>query len=106
MPKKIPLRQCLGCRTMHPKSRLIRVVKNAQGEINLDHTSKMPGRGAYLCLQAPCLKRAQKSRALERAFSSAISPEIYQGLEESLKYAIKDSPNLIEQEVKENVTIE
>ena len=49
MPKKIPLRQCLGCREMKPKRDLIRVVRSPQGEISLDFHGKKPGRGAYLC---------------------------------------------------------
>ena len=49
MPKKIPMRQCLGCREMKPKRELIRVVRSPQGEISLDFHGKKPGRGAYLC---------------------------------------------------------
>ena len=47
--KKIPMRQCLGCRTMHPKRELIRAVRSPAGEITLDFKGKAPGRGAYLC---------------------------------------------------------
>ena len=69
MPKKIPLRQCVGCREMKPKKELIRVVKSPEGEVSLDFKGKKPGRGAYVCPDAECLRRARKSRALERAFS-------------------------------------
>lgn len=80
MPKKIPMRQCLGCREMKPKNELIRVVRSPEGEISLDFRGKAPGRGAYLCPDPVCLKKAVKGRALERAFSTAIPPEIYERL--------------------------
>ena len=85
MPKKIPLRQCVGCREMKPKPDLIRVVRSPEGEISLDFRGKKPGRGAYLCSSEECLKRARKSRALERAFSLALPPEVYEALEEQMK---------------------
>ena len=82
MQKKIPMRQCLGCREMKPKKELIRVVRAPDGEqISLDFNGKAPGRGAYICPDPDCLKKARKSRALERALSGAIPPEIYERLE-------------------------
>ncbi len=81
MPKKIPMRQCLGCREMKPKRELIRVVRSPEGEISLDFRGKKPGRGAYVCPDPACLARARKSRALERAFSLAIPAEVYEALE-------------------------
>ncbi len=83
--KKIPQRQCVGCRTMHDKRDLIRVVKSPEGEISLDSRGKKPGRGAYLCPSADCLSKARKSRALERAFSLAISDEVYSQLEAQME---------------------
>lgn len=83
--KKIPQRQCVGCRTMHDKRDLIRVVKSPEGEISLDSRGKKPGRGAYLCPSADCLAKARKSRALERAFSMAISDEVYSQLEAQME---------------------
>ena len=80
MPKKIPMRQCLGCREMKPKKELIRVVRSPEGEISLDFKGKKPGRGAYVCPQTECLKRARKARALERAFSAPIPDEVYDSL--------------------------
>lgn len=84
-PRKIPQRQCLGCREMKDKRSLIRVVRAPEGEISLDFKGKKPGRGAYVCPSAECLKKARKSRALERAFSAAIPPEIYAELEEQMQ---------------------
>ncbi len=85
MPKKIPLRQCLGCREMKPKRELIRVVRSPEGEISLDFRGKKPGRGAYLCPDPVCLKRIRKSKALERAFSLPIPEEVYDALEQQMK---------------------
>lgn len=85
MQKKIPMRQCLGCREMKPKKELIRVVRSPdETAISLDFQGKAPGRGAYLCPNPDCLKKAIKSRALERAFSAAIPQEIYVRLEEEM----------------------
>ena len=80
MQRKIPMRQCVGCREMKPKKELIRVVKSPEGAISLDFRGKAPGRGAYLCPDAACLKRAIKAKALERAFDLAIPQEIYDSL--------------------------
>ncbi|MCI8869873.1 MAG: YlxR family protein [Lawsonibacter sp.] len=90
MPKKTPMRQCVGCREMKPKKELIRVVRAPEGEVSLDFRGKKPGRGAYVCPQAECLKRARKTRALERAFGAALPPEVYEALEEQMKEAPPD----------------
>lgn len=81
MPKRIPMRQCVGCREMKPKRELIRVVKSPENEISLDFRGKKPGRGAYVCQNPDCLKRARKANALGRAFELAIPPEVYDALE-------------------------
>ena len=78
--RKIPMRQCLGCRTMFPKKELIRVVRSPEGAIAMDFKGKAPGRGAYVCHSAECLRKAQKSRALERAFGVPVPDEIYDAL--------------------------
>lgn len=85
MPKKIPMRQCLGCREMKPKRELIRAVKSPEGEISLDFRGKKPGRGAYVCPDPACLAKARKSKGLERAFSMAIPAEVYQALEAQME---------------------
>ena len=79
--KKIPLRQCLGCREMKPKNELIRVVKSPEGEVSLDQTGKKPGRGAYLCSDKNCFKRIVKSNAIARAFKMQIPNEIIEELQ-------------------------
>ncbi len=85
MQKKIPMRQCLGCREMKPKRELIRAVKSPDGEVSLDFKGKMPGRGAYLCPNSECLKKAVRSKALERAFSVHIPEEIYEALRQQME---------------------
>lgn len=82
--KKIPLRMCSGCGVMKPKKELIRVVRSAQGDISLDATGKKPGRGAYVCPNADCLKKSRKAKRLERAFGCEIPAEIYEKLEQEL----------------------
>ncbi len=85
MEKKIPMRQCLGCREMKAKRELIRVVRSPEGEISLDFRGKAPGRGAYLCPDPQCLKKAVKAKALEHAFSTRIPDEIYARLAEEME---------------------
>ncbi len=82
--KKIPQRQCVGCRKMKDKKALLRVVKSPEGQVSLDFTGKKSGRGAYVCHDVECLRRARKSRALERAFSTAIPAEVYDAMEAEL----------------------
>ena len=85
MPKKIPLRQCLGCREMKPKKELVRVVRSPEGVISLDLKGKAPGRGAYICPDKACLERARKSKALSRAFDQSVPDEVYAALAENLE---------------------
>ena len=83
-PKKIPQRQCVGCREMKDKKSLLRVVRAPDGTVSLDFVGKKPGRGAYVCHDVACLKKARKSRALERAFEVAIPSEVYDAMEAEL----------------------
>lgn len=76
--KKIPLRHCVACNAEKPKAEFARVVRSSEGEISLDVTGKKPGRGAYICKDAACLAKAQKSKRLERILKCEISPEIYE----------------------------
>ena len=85
MPKKIPMRQCTGCREMKPKRELIRVVRSPENEISLDFKGKAQGRGAYVCHSQECLKKAIKSKALERSLEIPIPDEIYAQLKEQME---------------------
>ncbi len=75
--KKQPQRKCLGCGLMKDKKSLLRVVRSPEGEINLDLTGKANGRGAYVCPAAECIKKAVKSKALERALEHGIDEAVY-----------------------------
>ncbi len=83
--KKIPLRMCLGCKEMKPKKEMIRVVRNNEGEINIDLVGKKPGRGAYICRSIDCLEKAIKAKRLEKAFETTIDVEIYNNLKDQLE---------------------
>ena len=85
VPKKIPMRQCTGCREMKPKRELIRVVKSPENEISLDFKGKAQGRGAYVCKNQECLKKAIRSKALERSLEIPIPEEIYALLREQME---------------------
>ena len=80
MNKKIPLRQCVGCNEMKSKKEMLRVLKTAE-EVVLDTTGKMNGRGAYLCKNAECLKKAMKHKGLERSLKMQIEKSVYEKLE-------------------------
>lgn len=83
-PKKIPQRKCMGCMESRNKNELIRVVRSPEGEISLDLKGKKSGRGAYICHNLSCLKKARKGKRIERALECVISDEIYSALEAQL----------------------
>ncbi len=83
--RKVPLRKCTGCNEMKPKRELVRVVRSPQGEISLDLTGKKPGRGAYICKNADCLKLAKKAKRIERALECTISPQLYDTMEKEIE---------------------
>lgn len=79
--KKIPMRQCVGCREMKNKREMMRVLKTAEGPIVIDTTGRKNGRGAYLCMTKECLVKARKNKGLERSFKMSIPDEVYEELE-------------------------
>ena len=83
--KKIPQRQCMGCRERKAKRGLIRVVRSPEGNVSLDFGGKMNGRGAYLCPDPACLKKAIRSKALDRSLEVAIPEEVYARLEKEME---------------------
>ncbi|MBQ9070095.1 MAG: YlxR family protein [Clostridia bacterium] len=82
--KKQPTRRCTGCGERSPKSALVRILRTPDGNIVLDKTGKLSGRGAYLCKNPACLKKARKVSRLESSLSCSIPSEIYERLEEEL----------------------
>lgn len=87
--KKVPIRQCTGCREMRSKRDMIRVIKTAENEICIDATGRKNGRGAYICPNMDCLKQAMKNRGLERSLKTAIPETVYQQLEEEMSHIDK-----------------
>ncbi|WP_178042341.1 RNase P modulator RnpM [Frisingicoccus sp.] len=84
--KKVPMRQCTGCREMKNKKEMIRVIRTAENEICIDATGRKNGRGAYICPNMNCLKMAMKNRGLERSLKTAIPESVYQQLEEEMSH--------------------
>ena len=85
--RKIPMRMCVGCREMKEKRSLLRVVRLADGGAAIDRTGKAPGRGAYVCPDGECLKKAIKSKALERALETKIDDSVFEALNAQLESA-------------------
>ena len=88
MQKKIPQRQCMGCRERKPKRDMIRVVRGTDGTVSLDFGGKMNGRGAYICPDPECLKKAIRSKALDRSLEVTIPEEVYNRLQKEME--VKD----------------
>ena len=83
--KKMPVRTCTGCRQAKNKKDLIRVVRDKEGNVSVDATGKLNGRGAYICPDKECLKKAIKNKGLEKTLKiSGIGEEIYSQLEKEL----------------------
>ena len=82
--KKIPMRKCTGCAAGKPKKELVRVVRTPEGEIKLDLTGKMNGRGAYICKNPECLRLARKAKRFERAFETTVPESVYDEIEKEL----------------------
>ena len=80
MQKKIPQRQCMGCRERKAKREMIRVVRMPDGNVSLDFSGKLNGRGAYICPNPECLKKAQKAKSLERSLEVPIPDAVYERL--------------------------
>ena len=78
--KKIVQRMCMGCNEKKDKRELIRIVYNKQGEILIDETGNLSGRGAYLCKSEKCLDKAIKAKKFERIFETKINDQIYENI--------------------------
>ena len=84
--KKIPLRQCVGCREMISKKELIRVIRTPEDNVVLDFTGKQNGRGAYLCKSLECFQKARKTKGFERSLKVVIPEEVYDNLEKEMNH--------------------
>ena len=85
MQKKIPQRQCMGCRERKEKRSLIREVRGTDDSVSLDFGGKAPGRGAYICPNPECLKKAMRSKALDRSLEVTIPQEVYDRLAKEME---------------------
>ena len=85
MQKKIPQRQCMGCRERKAKRELIRVVRGVDGTVSLDFSGKLNGRGAYICPDTECLAKARKAKSLERSLEVTIPEEVYDRLRKEME---------------------
>jgi len=83
--KKIPNRQCVGCRESKPKKSLIRIVKMEGDLVAVDATGKKNGRGVYICPNPECLSKAMKSKGIERSLKVPIPENIYEDFEKEMK---------------------
>lgn len=93
--RKVPMRMCTGCREMKPKKELIRVARSPEGAVSLDPSGKKPGRGAYVCYNVECLRRALKQKQLDRALESKLDEQANQQLTETLQQLLlrkEDAP--------------
>ena len=89
-PRKIPMRMCVGCREMKPKKELLRAVRSPEGVVSLDATGKKPGRGAYCCYTAECLRRALRQGQLDRQLEVKLSPEVNAQLMETMQQLLQE----------------
>ena len=80
-----PERLCVGCRQLHPKDRLLRIVRSPNGTAAYDPTGKSPGRGAYLCPSAECLRLARRQGGLSWSFKGRVAPAVYDALEDVVR---------------------
>lgn len=82
--KKIPMRRCVGCGESKSKRELIRIIRTPEEEIAIDTTGRKNGRGAYICPEAECLRKARRSKGLERSLKEPVPAEIYEKLEKEM----------------------
>ena len=89
-PRKIPMRMCVGCREMKPKKELLRAVRSPDGQVSLDTTGKKPGRGAYCCYNAECLRRALRQGQLDRQLEVRLSEEVNAQLTQTMERLLRE----------------
>lgn len=83
--RKVPMRSCVGCSESKPKKELVRIVRSPEGELSIDLVGKKPGRGAYICPNPECLKKAKKGKRLEKSLETAVGEEVYEALTRELE---------------------
>jgi len=82
--RKIPMRKCVGCNEKKSKKELIRVLRTPEGQITIDATGRKNGRGAYICPNSECLKKAIRNKGIARSLDVSIPQEIYDELQKEM----------------------
>jgi len=82
--RKTPERQCLGCNEHKPKIELLRVVRTPEGEVVLDFTGKKSGRGAYICRNVSCLRKARRTKRIDKSLDVVIPEAVYDRMESEI----------------------
>mgnify|MGYP004525766941 CR=1 FL=1 len=82
--KNIPQRTCTVCRMQKNKNELLRIVKNKENIIKVDVKGKEPGRGAYICYNEECYKKAKKTKRLEKVLDIEIKDDIYEEIKNTI----------------------
>ena len=89
--KKIPMRQCTGCREMKTKKEMIRVLKPAEGEgVILDATGKANGRGCYVCRNRKCIERIASVKLVKHHLNVEVDPKVLEDLKEQMSEYITE----------------
>ena len=78
--KKVPLRKCVATNEQFPKKELIRIVRTPEGEVKIDLTGKLNGRGAYLSKSLEAIELAKKKKILDRHLETTVSNEVFEEL--------------------------
>lgn len=88
--KKIPMRLCVGCKEMHDKRSLFRIVRSDANLVTLDYSHKMQGRGVYICKNSSCIEHAEKSKALQRALNAELPADFFENLYKQTEVNVRD----------------
>jgi predicted RNA-binding protein YlxR (DUF448 family) len=83
--RHVPQRSCVGCRQVRPKPELLRVVRTPSGEVRVDDTGKLAGRGAYICRDETCLGEALRQKRLNRSLGIAIGSDVAEDIRRRLR---------------------
>ncbi|MDD4139231.1 MAG: YlxR family protein [Clostridiaceae bacterium] len=92
MPRKVPQRMCVACRTMKAKRELIRVVLGQDGTVTMDATGKKPGRGAYVCRSRTCIAQAVRAHRLDKGLKTAVGADVIDQLIEEMEALPEHEP--------------
>ena len=97
MPKvrRVPQRQCVACGQVRAKRDLVRVVRTAQGDVRIDPTGKLSGRGAYVCPETACVDRALGEGRLARMLERELPDGIARGLRDAMARPAPQRPPMV-----------